>query len=165
VGTRNTRRPKYIFGESQLILIAHRGNISGPNPETENTISQLLYAIKMGFDVEVDVWVVEGKMYFGHDEPKHLVSSEDFYKVCNHAWFHCKNLESLNHFIKYFPTYNYFWHQLDDFTLTSNNKVWTYPGMEVGPNSIIVDLEATDIRNYNNIYGICSDKVLLLKTS
>lgn len=165
MGTRNTRRPKYIFGESQLILIAHRGNISGPNPETENTVDQLTSAINLGFNVEVDIWGIDGKLYLGHDEPKHLLSPEDFYKISNHSWFHCKNLEALNHFIKYFPTYNYFWHQLDDFTLTSNNKVWTYPGMEVGPNSIIVDLEATDIRNYNNIYGICSDKVLLLKTS
>lgn len=146
-----------------MILIAHRGNISGANLELENTIDQFMYAISLGFDVEADIWVIDETMYLGHDEPKYLLSEQDFNSIYKHTWFHCKNLESINYFIKHFPNCNYFWHQLDDFTLTSNNKIWTYPGMQVVENSIIVDLETTDTKDYEKAYGVCSDKVLLLR--
>ena len=37
-------------------LIAHRGNIDGPNPERENSPEYIEEALKAGYDVEVDVW-------------------------------------------------------------------------------------------------------------
>ena len=37
-------------------LISHRGNLSGPIPESENNPSYITNAINKGFDVEVDFW-------------------------------------------------------------------------------------------------------------
>ena len=45
-----------------MILIAHRGNIDGPNPELENSLQYIDKAIDSGYNVEVDIWgsLVEG---------------------------------------------------------------------------------------------------------
>lgn len=69
-------------------------------------------------------------------------------------WIHCKNFEALDYFSKQKENYNYFWHQEDDFTITSKGFIWTYPGKEVGDLSVIVDLEGDSVYN---CYAICSD--------
>ena len=38
-----------------MILIAHRGNIDGPNPEMENNPQYIDKAIDSGYNVEIDV--------------------------------------------------------------------------------------------------------------
>lgn len=136
-------------------LISHRGNINGPDLEKENTIEQIFIAIGKGFDVEVDVWVIDGLIFFGHDYPKYLIDDFIIKKIKNSAWFHCKNLEALLFFIDNNIKYNFFWHQQDDFTLTSNGFIWTYPGKNVTPKSIVVDLNLDN--KYLDIYGICTD--------
>jgi hypothetical protein len=47
-------------------FISHRGNLSGRNPESENSPSYINMALKLGYDVEVDVWYIDGKWYLGH---------------------------------------------------------------------------------------------------
>lgn len=136
-------------------LISHRGNINGPDLEKENTIEQIFIAIGKGFDVEVDVWAIDGLIFFGHDYPKYLIDDFIIKKIKNSAWFHCKNLEALLFFIDNNIKYNFFWHQQDDFTLTSNGFIWTYPGKNVTPKSIVVDLNLDN--KYLDIYGICTD--------
>ena len=56
---------------------------------------------------------------------------------------------------------DYFWHQEDDFTLTSKGFVWTFPGKEVGVKSVLVDLNGDNVDQ--ECYGICSDYVGKLK--
>ena len=43
-----------IFGY-RMILISHRGNLEGKNPEKENSPIYVLQALSKGFDVEVDI--------------------------------------------------------------------------------------------------------------
>ena len=38
-----------------MILIAHRGNVNGKNPERENTIEYIEEAIKKGYHCEIDI--------------------------------------------------------------------------------------------------------------
>ena len=38
-----------------MILIAHRGNVSGPNPEMENNPLYIDRALEKGYDVEIDI--------------------------------------------------------------------------------------------------------------
>jgi hypothetical protein len=54
-----------------MILISHRGNISGPNPERENHPDYILEALQAGYEVEIDVWFVDGKFKLGHDGPQY----------------------------------------------------------------------------------------------
>ena len=51
-----------------MLLIAHRGNTFGPNPEKENSPDYIMDAIDRGYDVEIDVWVREDRFLLGHDE-------------------------------------------------------------------------------------------------
>jgi hypothetical protein len=51
---------------------------------------------------------------------------------------------------------HYFWHQEDDYTITSKGFIWTYPGKKLFLKSICVLPEKF---NYEKIKctGICSD--------
>lgn len=140
-----------------MIIISHRGNINGPQKDTENMPEYLQIAISKGFDIEVDLWFLNNKIYLGHDGPEYLVDLPFIISISKNAWFHCKNLNALNFFIKEFPDFKFFWHQNDDYTLTSNNIIWTYPNKDTTNNSIIVDLILENKYDFNNLYGICTD--------
>jgi len=139
-------------------LIAHRGLIYGPNGQLENNPSQIESVLKQGFDVEVDVWYQQGQWFLGHDRPTYMVDF-DFLKQPG-LWIHAKNLDAL--YALGSTILNYFWHQKDDFTLTSEGFIWTYPNMPLTAHSICVMPEWEDIE-FKNLpeycYGICSDYV------
>ena len=39
-------------------IISHRGNLNGPNKNLENRLDTIEKAIQLGFDVEVDIWLI-----------------------------------------------------------------------------------------------------------
>jgi hypothetical protein len=139
-----------------MIKIAHRGNTKGPS-ETENNPVNLIVAISLGFDVEVDIWMDMKGVYLGHDKPQYTVDETFLEDIKGHAWFHCKNIEALGYFVNNMPDAKYFWHQEDDHTLTSNGYIWTYPGKAVTNKSIIVLTEPADLSLYKDAYGVCTD--------
>ena len=53
--------------------IAHRGNLNGPNRLLENKPDYLNVALSLGYDVEVDVWFIDGKFFLGHDRPDYEI--------------------------------------------------------------------------------------------
>ena len=111
------------------ILIAHRGNMDGPNPEKENHPDYIMAAVKAGFDVEVDVWNVDGDFYLGHDKPQYKTSL-DFLSNPN-FWIHCKDIKSLHYLTECAHCWDFkdcFFHNTDDVTLTLRSWMWTYPG-------------------------------------
>jgi hypothetical protein len=146
------------------ILIAHRGNINGVNLSMENDPVYIERAINKGFDCEVDLRLdsKSKKFSLGHDEPKYEVSLDWILTFKKKLWIHCKNLESLAELSDLKLDLNYFWHQEDDYTLTSKGFIWTYPGRPTTFNSILVSLEDT-IPN-GDYLGICSDYPEKLKT-
>lgn len=139
-----------------MILISHRGNVNGPNKKLENKISYLKKAINIGFDVEVDVWHLKGLSYLGHDKPQYRVSKK-FLKSKN-VWCHAKNLEALI-FLKKIKAH-FFWHEKDQYTITSNGFVWTYPGKRISKESIVVLPEIFSNKKQFICKGICSDYIL-----
>jgi hypothetical protein len=148
-------------------LIAHRGNITGPDPSKENHPEYIEQAIAQGFNVEIDIRYspLDGRLYLGHDEPTYKIDWFWLGKYKEYLWIHCKNVEALYEFSYGTSGFNYFWHQEDDYTLTSTNKIWTYPGKPYTPRSVIVMPEwnkhidqFVDLRVYD-CYGICSDYV------
>ena len=147
-------------------LIAHRGNINGPNPLEENRPEYIEKAIELGYDVEIDIRYepnVDG-LYLGHDDSQYVVNWLWLSKYKENLWIHCKNIESLSEFSLESNGYNYFWHQEDYYTLTSKNYIWTYPGKTYKKNSVIVMPEWEKSVNWDklkasNCYAICSDYV------
>lgn len=151
-----------------MILIAHRGNINGPNPLKENHPDYIDEAISKGYNVEIDVRYspLANKLYLGHDASTYGVTLDWLDKRMDKLWIHCKNIEALEYFVSKTEGYNYFWHQEDDFTLTSKKYIWTYPGKPYTLKSIIVMpelIESFDYEKPKNCYGVCSDYVGKLK--
>tara|TARA_R100000152_G_C6782005_1_gene217960 strand:+ start:8883 stop:9326 length:444 start_codon:yes stop_codon:yes gene_type:complete len=141
-----------------MILIAHRGNISGKQEARENTVSYINEALTKGFDVEIDLWSHGGFLYLGHDKPTEII--DPVYLNNPSLWCHAKNLDALVQ-LRYLNTtrgYNihYFWHQKDDATLTSKNYIWAFPGKQPIKDSIAVMPEVGgDV--LTGCQGICSD--------
>ena len=57
-------------------IISHRGNFLGANPETENNPNQIDYVIDKGFDVEIDLWIQNNKLFLGHDKPIYEINQK-----------------------------------------------------------------------------------------
>lgn len=140
-----------------MIKIAHRGNTNGPS-EAENQPAYLLDAIAQGYEVEVDIWFIGGTLWLGHDYAQYQIDYTFLSKIADKAWFHCKNKEALEYFNDSLSSLNYFWHEEDKYTLTSTNHIWVYPGQPVPANSIVVDLDLSNLADYQDIaYAVCTD--------
>ena len=145
-------------------IIAHRGLLYGPDPDIENSPKQIIEALSKGFDVEVDSWYLDGDWWLGHNQPDYLIRKE--FLNTEGLWIHCKNEKALFELNRIPRTdgknRNYFWHQTDRFTLTSNGFIWTYPGEPLYKKSIEVLPELKGILWYENYkenlhYGVCTD--------
>lgn len=133
---------KYCIPRNKSIKkIAHRGNFNGKNEHLENTVKYIEKALSLGYLVEVDVWCVENKFYLGHDAPNYEVSIN--YLKNEKLICHAKNLQALMQLSK-IDNVHYFWHENDDFTITSEGWLWKYP-------EVYLDGE---------IYGLCSDNLI-----
>jgi hypothetical protein len=144
-------------------FISHRGNLYKKDLDRENNIEFIEEVIDMGFDCEVDLWMVDSKIFLGHDKPFQNISIQNLIDLNSNLWIHCKNLEILDYLIDNSDfNLNFFWHQKDDYTLTSKNYIWTYPGKKITKNSVIVDLNHKAIFN-TSVFGICSDNIFEVK--
>lgn len=143
-----------------MIKIAHRGNLKGPNTETENKPVDLVATISQGYDVEVDIWMNNDGIFLGHDKPQYPIDETFIEDIKENAWFHCKNIEALGYFTHNMPDAKFFWHQEDDFTLTSNGYIWTYPGKTATSKSIVVLTENVNLDSYSGVYGVCTDYLI-----
>ena len=139
-----------------MILISHRGNIDGRIPEYENNPNYIEAALGLGYDVEIDLWFIDGKTYLGHDEPQYEIDDDWLGERIDKIWVHCKNIESLNWIRS--TNLHYFWHETDTVTLTSKNYVWAYPGKQpiVGSIAVMPELENDNVLLCT---GICSDYI------
>ncbi|KKM93191.1 hypothetical protein LCGC14_1210860 [marine sediment metagenome] len=137
-----------------MILIAHRGNINGPNIMDENKPSYIEDAIDQGYDVEIDVWLLDGKYYLGHDEPSYVVGLE--FLGMKSLWIHCKNYEALQDLSQ--RDLNVFFHTDEDYVLTSKNYIWAYPGKLGNKHTICVMPEWGDY-SIDGFAGVCSDYI------
>lgn len=135
-------------------LISHRGNIDGKNPNEENSVSYIQKALKLGYDVEIDVWCVDNKWYLGHDKPRYKVKYD--FLTLDGLWLHAKNGDALFHLLQDRQC-NVFYHTDEDWVLTSKKYIWTYPNQLLYPNSICVLPELGYNGDLKNCKGICSD--------
>jgi len=140
------------------LLISHRGNTLGPDLDNENNPAAIAQTINSGFDCEVDLRVVESKIFLGHDWPQFQIELSFLNEFRDKLWIHCKNFEALAYMNSIDNSFNYFWHQNDMFTLTSKGYIWTFPGNEYFSNSVIVNLYKNLVLE-TDCYGICSDYV------
>ena len=135
-----------------MYLISHRGNVNGIQLENENKPDYLNLALEKGFDVEVDVRFEYNKFFLGHDNSQYEIDKN--FLLNKKVWCHAKNFEALLALDKI--NAHYFWHQEDDYTITSKGYIWTYPGKKLSKISICVLPETSNYKKIDCL-GICSD--------
>ena len=149
-----------------MIIIAHRGNVDGINPERENSPDYIDEALELGYDVEIDLRVKDKRLYLGHDEAQYPVKLGWLYRNRERLWIHCKDRESLEFCSSTVMNLHYFFHANDRYTLTSKGIGWVLVGQIPYNNSIAVLPESISYYNkyegkYDRIlgtHGICTDK-------
>lgn len=144
-----------------MLFIAHRGLTEGPNPEKENHPDTIALSIRKGFEVEIDLNVVDNKPVLGHDKPQYEISLR-FLKQ-DELWIHAKTIESLLYCTKFLTNANFFYHEEDPCTITSHQWIWTHPHTKLLTEKSIAVMpervfELDQIKTLQ-CAGICSDYV------
>ena len=142
------------------ILVAHRGNVDGPNPDLENSPLYITEALRRGFHVQVDVWLIpNGMLYLGHEKAIYPTTVE-FLRQSPRIICNAKTPSTLWRLLQ--DNIHCFSHDQDDCTLTSRGWIWTYHGKELTEESVSVMPEwiHRDPDKWNtNCMAICSDWV------
>jgi len=133
-------------------IISHRGNLNGRKANEENHPEYLRNALKAGFNVEVDVWFVEGKLLLGHDKPLYEINER--FLTDERMWCHVKNLSALERLLLN-KKINCFWHENDNYALTSKGQIWTHKNNKINKNCIIMSNSVSI--NKLECFGICTD--------
>ncbi len=145
-----------------MIYIAHRGNVSGSNPELENSPEYVDEAISNGYFVEIDVrkGSAPDEFFAGHDYGKYKLSIDWFKERRGRLFIHAKDIETYTYFISRHD-WNVFWHQNDAYTLTSAGFIWALPGSKLNEKTICVMPENVlySKEDISCCAGICSDHV------
>ena len=145
-------------------IIAHRALLEGPNAELQNHPVQITRALGLGYDVEIDLWRVDGKWMLGHDEPEHEISWAALSDP--RLWIHCKNIEAFHYLRSIGSEHQYFWHENDLVTLTSKLIIWTYFGQPQTKHHMAVCVmpevtypwhDVVDMARTDQWYGMCTD--------
>jgi len=143
-------------------VICHRANLDDDSKNLENNPIQIKKCINLEFDVEIDVWYINQKFMLGHDFPLYEVNYS--FLQNNKLWCHAKNYHALKNMINN-TKINCFWHQHDDYTITSKGFMWGYPNVQLMDNSIAVMPEITQysLQDLKRCYAICTDKPFYYK--
>jgi hypothetical protein len=145
-------------------IISHRGNLNGPLVDRENDPLYIDEAIALGFDVEVDVRLIDDKVYLGHDDPDHEVSLSWLFERRYNLWIHCKNLEAaygLSGHLRCFCS------ESDPFCFITQGFLWLNDvTIEPKINTVVPLLGIDDIKDYNFMgkpWGVCTDYPMEIK--
>ena len=150
-----------------MLLIAHRGNLHGPNSLRENTLDYIKEAIDAGFLVEVDVFKVDSKIYLGHElnmTDSNEISEVELRKLKKVAWFHAKNKDALDYLM--LNGFHCFWHDKDAFTFTNRGFLWSHCYFALESDYGIICLpelmgitKEFIVEQLLNCRGVCSDYI------
>jgi hypothetical protein len=146
--------------------ILHRSLSQGPDPSLENNEENLKRCIEEGWDVEFDLWYKDGQLWLGHDAPTTRLCDKSLL-ASKKAWVHCKHVAMLQYMVENRPGAAFFSHDTDEAVLTSNGSIWCFPGIQGGPQSILVMPERVpDLQiDLSTLGGICTDYLTLPRVS
>jgi len=137
-------------------LVSNRGNTTGPNPMRENSPAYILETLQKGFYVKIDVTVVDKVIFLG----AYFTVNLDF--IQNEKII-CQASDGLTlHFLMSNQIHCFF-QQKDNYSITTQGWIWTYPENILTPLSICVMPEwfLKDVQEASKLkcYGICSNYI------
>lgn len=159
-----------------MILISHRGNLSGKDFKRENSQPYIQEAIDAGYHVEIDILHNDGEFLHGHEwggtkgkvDPKFLVKNH------KNLLIHCKDRESILFCDKISAQLNYFYHERDDFVFSS--YMWMIAHSRVadliafnndkfldGSICMLPEKYGLSKESVKNCAGVCSDIISFYK--
>lgn len=139
-----------------MILISHRGNISGRFENWENEPTYISSAISKGYIVEIDVWYKNRMFWLGHDKPDYGINQSLLDGWGENIWIHAKNLEAFKRLSE--QRYHVFYHTIEPVVITSRGHSWYYTGLD-SSGGICVLPELHDFNVPTGSTGICSDYI------
>jgi len=111
--------------------IAHRGLLSGPDNNSENSMTTITEWCRQGRASEIDIWWHREAFWIGHDEPREPVSA--VFLRSEYLWIHAKNPEGFYHLQKLSNERGWglriFYHTDEDYVLTTTGDTIIYPGL------------------------------------
>lgn len=132
--------------------------MNGPNPEMENNPIYIQNTINMGYDVEIDAWLMPDGIYLGHDNPIYKI--DRFFLQNKKIWVHCKNIEAFINLNK-IKNINCFFQENDDLVMTSQGYLWAHSKCDLfDNNTVVTKLDAKEWKLDNIPYAICSDYLI-----
>lgn len=146
---------------SSIKYISHRGNIQGKNLWFENSPEYIQTTLNLGYEVEIDLRIQDGKLYLGHDVPQYEINEKWLKDRSSMLWIHAKDAESALWLINR-SWAQFFCHENDKYTLTSNGWLWCHDWTTELDSRCVVPLLSLDSLNSYNKYGfgaICSDYI------
>lgn len=151
-------------------IIAHRGNINGPDVNKENSPTTIYNALTRGFDVEIDVQERESfnrRLLVGHDDADYVLNLDEIDDVTDRVWFHAKNTKAAMDLLdlkrEFGYNYHIFMHNKDQAVLTDTGFIWEYPTVyfTTGPTMINVMPESVGLTTDDfkpwQFHAICTD--------
>lgn len=136
-------------------IISHRGNLNGPNVSMENSPFQVDLAISKGYLVEIDLRIINGEYWLGHDSEEFKIDKSWLLDRNNNLIIHAKTLKTCDELASEHLNLNWFYHTDEDVVQTSKGWLWAYPGIYL-KNAITVILNKDEVFP-ENILGICTD--------
>jgi hypothetical protein len=140
-------------------LISNRGNVDGVNAELQNTLVYIQEAINKGYDVKIDLWIKDGKLYLGTNEPTTPLDIDWLERNRHKLWLQCRSVEVISKFTNLDSSghnIHFFWHDSNKVSLTNRGYMWCEPG-EIVPGGIVYQPVYCD--NIEGFYGVCSDNI------
>lgn len=141
-------------------IISHRGYLNGENDLQENNPTYINECLNLGYDVEIDIRLDSQSLFLGHDKKKFKVELDWIFERKKYLWIHCKNMGALEYFRQINDDFNFFWHENDIYTLTSQKYIWAYPCNRIFKSAVNVlpelNFKADDFRG-KDVFAVCTD--------
>ena len=143
-----------------MLIISHRGNLRGPNSMKENHPNSIIECILLGYQTEIDLWMISSNLYLGHDSPEYMIDLDFIKKYSDKLWIHCKNIDAAN----FCCENNLYWfgHDNDDYvSVSSRNIIWRHPNSTISFTkrtiAVLPELSRLSLNDLNIIQGVCTD--------
>ena len=145
-------------------IISHRGNLTGPSPELENTVASVEMAANF-FKVEIDIRKLNGEYFLGHDEPERKVSLQWLNYYRDKLFLHCKNADAYE--CDRLQDFHRFMHENEDTVTCSRGNVLKHPNFKPLPNSYNMMPENSEQETLQTVLkssAVCTDYPLFFQS-